>query len=287
MGVGAALRTAPTGREARPEGWLLNVIRFLDYLADRGAASIHAKGRHGTAALLAEVPGDLEGPILEVGCGTGETSARLCTMGGAVVGADASVRMLASAIGRARWCGVGSSFLPVHAVGAELPFDDRLFSAVVVESVLAIQSPQGVRNLVREIHRVVRPGGRVLVNESVWLSGVPMELALRTNQSALSRLGIVQAVMDPFDADQWVTMFEEENLSLIRQQSLDQVGRQPEANLGFALRTRAYTALKRIRSMASPRALVRARKVKRRLVDIALPYRSVEGVLFVLERRTS
>ena len=150
------------------------MIQILDYLADRGAASIHAKGRLGTAVLPAQVPSDIEGPILELGCGTGETSARLCTKYGTVVGADVSSKMLMSAVGRTRWCGVAGRFLPVNAVGAELPFDDQVFSAVVVESVLAIQSPQGVRNLVREVHRVVRSGGRALIklaNQQREMSG--------------------------------------------------------------------------------------------------------------------
>jgi len=263
------------------------MVRILDHLAERGAGSIHARGRVGTAALLAELPDGLVGPVLEVGCGTGETSVQLCRRVDPVVAVDASPRMLWRSIERARWCGIGATFMPVHSVGQLLPFADQIFSAVVVESVLAIQPPQKIRDLVREIRRVVRFGGRILVNESVWLSHVPKEVSIRTNEVSVSTLGIIQAAVDPFDAEDWVKMFENEQLRLVSIRSLDQLGTEPNPRVDLMLRSRAYTALKRMQSVARPGALAAARDLKRRLDDVALPYCCLEGVLFVLERSTS
>ncbi len=100
--------------------------------------------------------------VLDVATGTGKLAlgaAGLVGAGGEVVGLDASPRMLA----RARAAGRASAVRWVEADAMAMPFDDRSFDAVTIGF--------GLRNLpdtdaaLREMSRLLRPGGRLVVLE--------------------------------------------------------------------------------------------------------------------------
>ena len=107
--------------------------------------------------------------VLDVGCGLGEVCADLSEIVGAqgrVVGVDASSGLVARA--REQW-----SHLPIEfGVGdAEaLDFGDATFDAVRAERVL--QHLDHPATAIGEMARVVRPGGRVSVFDSVLDSTV-------------------------------------------------------------------------------------------------------------------
>lgn len=99
-------------------------------------------------------PGDR---ILDLAAGTGTSSVPFSRAGAVVVSADFSLGMLA--VGRQR-----QPFLPFVAADAlHLPFGDASFDAATISF--------GLRNVsdrlaaLRELHRVVRPGGRLVVCE--------------------------------------------------------------------------------------------------------------------------
>jgi ubiquinone/menaquinone biosynthesis C-methylase UbiE len=98
------------------------------------------------------------GAALDVGCGTGALAARLSDAGYEVIGLDPSDGMLEVLRGRAPG---------VHAVqgsGTALPFDDDSFDLVLTVAVMHhIADPARVRATLREMVRVMRPGGRVLI----------------------------------------------------------------------------------------------------------------------------
>lgn len=97
--------------------------------------------------------GDLRGArILDVGCGTGHFTKPLAAAN-AVVGLDLSASMLAFARTK--------GLRPVRALAEALPFGDGRFDVVLATSVLQFISDGGA--VVREILRVVKPGGRVII----------------------------------------------------------------------------------------------------------------------------
>jgi len=99
------------------------------------------------------VIGDLRGGrILDVGCGTGHFSRPLAAAN-TVVGLDLSASMLAFARRK--------GLAPVRALAEALPFADGRFDVVLATSVLQFITDGGA--VVREILRVVKPGGRVIV----------------------------------------------------------------------------------------------------------------------------
>lgn len=106
------------------------------------------------AAEVALVAPHAEGArVLEVGCGTGLILARLSQLASDAVGVDLSPGMLAHARERG---------LEVHEASATaLPFEDASFDVVCSFKVLAHVAD--IERAMSEMARVVRPGGRVIV----------------------------------------------------------------------------------------------------------------------------
>jgi ubiquinone/menaquinone biosynthesis C-methylase UbiE len=104
--------------------------------------------------------------ILEVGCGLGDDAAslaRLVAPGGSVVAIDGSQTMITAA--RERHADVVDLSFDV-ADAAQLPFDDASFDACRVDRVLQhIADPAPA---VREMVRVIRPGGVLVAYDNDW-----------------------------------------------------------------------------------------------------------------------
>jgi SAM-dependent methyltransferase len=105
--------------------------------------------------------------VLDVGCGTGDVAAELATAvgpAGAVVGIDASDKMLAVATERAAARQVTVKFQVGTA--EDLPFD-------VVRSERTLQWVADPARAAAEFARVLRPGGRVCVIDTDWRTLLP------------------------------------------------------------------------------------------------------------------
>lgn len=110
------------------------------------------------AALTGLGPGDA---ALDVCCGTGELSfimARQVGPGGRVVGLDFSSRMLAIARRKAERAGLPLEFWLEDALS--LPFGDESFHCAAIG--FALRNVNDLERCLREMRRVVRPGGRVI-----------------------------------------------------------------------------------------------------------------------------
>jgi SAM-dependent methyltransferase len=106
--------------------------------------------------------------ILDVGCGVGATPCYLAkTYNCRVVGVDLLERMVEQSRERARTMGVEDRVEFRVADARDLPFDDDLFDAVIVESVNVFFKDK--RRAMDEYVRVTRPGGYVGITEMTWL----------------------------------------------------------------------------------------------------------------------
>ncbi len=104
--------------------------------------------------------------ILDVACGTGDSTvaiARAAGEGCHVIGADISEGMMALVRDKAEKAGVAERISLVVADGENLPWEAGSFDRVTCAF--------GIRNFehkelgLREFHRVLRPGGRVIILE--------------------------------------------------------------------------------------------------------------------------
>ncbi|WP_394617453.1 class I SAM-dependent methyltransferase [Lentzea sp. JNUCC 0626] len=108
-------------------------------------------------AMLA-LAGDVTGRrILDAGCGAGPLLAELHARGADVSGFDLSRKMLDLARSR-----VPDADLRVADIAAPLPYADAEFDDVVVSLVLHYLGDWGPS--LAELHRVVKPGGRLLIS---------------------------------------------------------------------------------------------------------------------------
>jgi SAM-dependent methyltransferase len=92
--------------------------------------------------------------LLEVGCGKGRFARHFFERGGRVVGLDRSRAMLGEATPG-----------PFYVRGSArcLPFGERRFDSAFAVEVVQHLSDQAIRELMRELVRVIRPGGRVVI----------------------------------------------------------------------------------------------------------------------------
>lgn len=97
--------------------------------------------------------------VLDVGCGTGEITARLATrfQQASFIGVDLEEQHLARA--RSLCAGFGSRVRFHYGDALALPFPDAQFDRVVCRHLL--QAVPDAVKVLSEIHRVLRPGGRV------------------------------------------------------------------------------------------------------------------------------
>ncbi|BCB88899.1 SAM-dependent methyltransferase [Phytohabitans suffuscus] len=106
----------------------------------------------------ARLLGDLAGRrVLEVGCGAAAATRWLATRDAGVVGVDLSAGMLRHAVAGARASGVRVPLL--QADGLALPFRDGVFD-VACTAFGAVPFVADSGALMREVARVLRPGGR-------------------------------------------------------------------------------------------------------------------------------
>jgi ubiquinone/menaquinone biosynthesis C-methylase UbiE len=95
--------------------------------------------------------------ILDAGCGTGVFTLDILSLGARIIGLDISLPMLTRAAQKAG----EYPFQTVLADMATLPFQENSFDKVV--SVTAIEFFKGAKDVVRELFRVTKHGGCVVV----------------------------------------------------------------------------------------------------------------------------
>jgi SAM-dependent methyltransferase len=113
-------------------------------------------------ALILELAGDVAGrDALDLGCGDGDLALDLWRRGARVCGIDLSPEMIAAAATRVRHEVADISLAVGTAKG--LPFAAERFDLVVAVTILCFVPDAA--SVFREIARVLRPGGRLVIGE--------------------------------------------------------------------------------------------------------------------------
>ncbi len=119
-------------------------------------------------------PGDA---VLDIGCGAGVDSlvaARLVGTGGRVAGLDVTPAMIERA--RAHQARLGLVNVTFQVGEAEaLPFPDHDFDAIISNGVFNLTLNK--EKALKETHRVLKPGGRLMLADMVLVAALPPEMA--------------------------------------------------------------------------------------------------------------
>ena len=107
-----------------------------------------------------ERAGALVGPVLDLGCGTGEHTVLLARLGYRVLGADAAPAAVERARERARAAGVAAEFTVADAMD---PSALGRFATVLDSALFHVFGADDRARYARALTGVVEPGGRVIV----------------------------------------------------------------------------------------------------------------------------
>jgi demethylmenaquinone methyltransferase / 2-methoxy-6-polyprenyl-1,4-benzoquinol methylase len=192
-GVGDAVPAAPGSPRKREA---LDLFHGLPRRYDRLSAALSfwqdPRWRRGLVDAIAPTAGER---LLDVATGTGMVAAELRRRADcSVVGIDQSPQMLAAA--RARFAALdGARVELIEGQAESLPFDDESFDGLTFTYLLRyVDDPSAT---VRELARVVRPGGRVASLEF----GVPPWAPARTAWRLYTTIGL--PALGRLDSREW------------------------------------------------------------------------------------
>jgi ubiquinone/menaquinone biosynthesis C-methylase UbiE len=176
---------------------------YLDRLAIYGVDGAHPGGLHLTAKLLRNETITADTLLLDVGCGTGQTSAYIgshypCKP----VAVDISPEMLEKA--EKKFAQYHLDIPLIRADVMNLPFRRNCFDIVLSESVTNFTR---IRRTLREYYRVLKPGGILLEIEATALAPLTSKEA-----ETVATLGIQYLPT----RDEWRILFQESGFSEIR-----------------------------------------------------------------------
>jgi SAM-dependent methyltransferase len=122
------------------------------------------------------------GRVLDLGPGDGWPSLMVAPFAAEVIGVEASMRRVEVCEANAERLGISNAHFHYVPPGMRLPFRDGSFDGVMAAS--SIEQTPDSRGTVREIHRLLRPGGRFRVfyealgqyrggrEKDLWISGI-------------------------------------------------------------------------------------------------------------------
>ncbi|HMM41410.1 MAG TPA: methyltransferase domain-containing protein [Thermomicrobiales bacterium] len=251
---------------------------FLELEAYLGGAFLHPGGRVTTDVLIDALRVRTSDTVLDLGCGVGGTAVMLAGQTGArVVALDASAMMLRRARAAAP---SGASLCWVRAdARATLPFQSDSFDAAYAESVVALLDPDFA---ISELARVLRPGGRLVLNERIWKPGTSAASVRSVNVRSLRALGIPAAAEEPRDVSSWLCALSRRGFDHLQVTPVDDL-------LAVEPHGRAHSArpLRAARYLARPSMLAHSMRAKWMMRRYVPDWSLMECYLFTARRSES
>jgi ubiquinone/menaquinone biosynthesis C-methylase UbiE len=197
---------------------------ILKYFSSTRAGFLHAVGEPATERVLELMNVRDNDNILELGFGTGTTLIKILSRNkkANVHGIERSKLMIDAAKARLKFCGFNDC-VDLKCVDSmqTLPYPDNTFDKVIIESVLAIQEENELLFLIRELRRILKPGGRLFANETLWLPDISKEEIDTINQKCKASFGIIQSNGAFKDQSGWKNFLKDSGLEVQKMEVID------------------------------------------------------------------
>jgi ubiquinone/menaquinone biosynthesis C-methylase UbiE len=151
---------------------------WYDFVGQLAGAlpAVHLGGLVATRELLEQCELGPTSEVLDVGCGPGVTACMIAQeYGSSVMGFDLSEVMIAAANDKAKQLNLTDKVTFRVADVFEMPFEDGSFDVALAESVFT-PLPGDKGQALAEMVRVIRPGGRIAINESTFDPATPADI---------------------------------------------------------------------------------------------------------------
>jgi ubiquinone/menaquinone biosynthesis C-methylase UbiE len=260
-------------------------INILEYFAGTNTAYLHAHSELATEYLIRELDLKEKENVLELGCGTGATMVKAASRFPAsdFYAVEYSSAMYERAMARFEFSQIKNCDVHLlnHNSPFHLPFESGFFDKIYVESVLAIQDGELLSYVVKEISRVLKPEGRFVINETIWLPEISKEEIENINAFCKTHYGIIQAnSLYAYPAD-WKALFQKYSFKIKDEQSLDVLTQKPlKRNFSYKeFLSDLFTFYGKMKRLISPRLKQQQTVLK----NLPTPYRKsikyMEGLL--------
>lgn len=202
-------------------------LKYLVHLASLGATDLHPQGRAATFCLLRALALREGQRVLEIGCGTAHTATLLTSRCRVLIdGVDLLPEMLRVARWRVKLARVENRVRLLRASSDALPFRSGIYDRVYTESALGFLPAGAAQAMLAEIHRVLKPTGLFVANESIWKRDVPPELVSAIYAGCLQDFGLCQASEEPWSASHWLRLMTDMGFEIVSSDLL-RVGNEP------------------------------------------------------------
>jgi ubiquinone/menaquinone biosynthesis C-methylase UbiE len=262
---------------------------LLNYYGLINAGFLHAYGKTGTEKLLQLIEFNRGDLVLEIGFGTGTTLVKIASENKDVklYGIEQSEIMLNKAKRRINFSGVTKNiFLTKAAPQEKFPFDNGYFDNIIIESVLAIQDDASLQFLLSEIRRVLKPSGRIYLNETVWLESISNEEIEKMNSYCKNKFGIIQSNGTYKYRQNWKELLESNHLSVLKLESISEIeikNKSQRLNI-HALISKTYSFYGKIRSKLDFALRHESITYKKSMKNIFEDKQYLEGIIIVASK---
>lgn len=187
-----------------------SLTRFM--LDDLGMTWLHPGGLPSTERMLKILELDSKSRVLDLGCGVGSTTRFVRRVYGCrTVGVDIDPDMIDRARRRSR--GPRYQDLRYEVMdGGAMGFRDASFDVVIMQSVACFNDKQ---RLLTEARRVLKPGGRVALNEVTWLRP-PSE-----GVAKVTRATVCETFRGALLPEEWAEVLRQAGFTEVRHETLD------------------------------------------------------------------